>query len=379
MHTNILKSLLFLALALATRQTATAQQFTIKGKLDGLQEGKIILSYRGNGKYVVDSAQLSKGVFTLRGSTPWPVLADLEFKPLLEEAGPMTYERYLQRDAQEFYLENGSITIRGDSVKTAVITAGRSQQEYRGLQEQLKDIKAREIAQEKRYSGYYKAKDSAGMKRLGEEMKPTWKAHEAIETAFIKKHPDSWVAFNLLEGKGSMIEDVQEMESLFNNMSTRLRNIKRGKELADRIALAKKLSVGNPAPDFTQNDTANNLVQLSSLKGKYVLLDFWASWCGPCRAENPNVKKAYDQYKDKNFVILAVSLDEKRDAWVKAIRDDNMPWIHVSDLKGWKNEVATQYGIRGIPQNLLLSPDGKIIARDLRGEALGQKLAETLQ
>jgi thiol-disulfide isomerase/thioredoxin len=131
--------------------------------------------------------------------------------------------------------------------------------------------------------------------------------------------------------------------------------------------------------DFEQMDVNGKKVTLSSLKGRYVLLDFWASWCGPCRAENPNVLKAYNKFKDKHLEILAVSLDQNKANWLSAIEKDAMPWIHVSDLKGWKNEVAAQYGIRSIPQNLLIGPDGRIIAKNLRGSALEKKLSEILE
>ena len=133
--------------------------------------------------------------------------------------------------------------------------------------------------------------------------------------------------------------------------------------------------------DFTQNDTLGNPVSLSSFKGKYVLVDFWASWCGPCRRENPNVVKTFNAYKDKPFTILSVSLDQPnaKDKWIKAIHDDNLTWTHVSDLQFWNNAVAKQYGIQAIPQNLLLDPQGKIIAKNLRSETLSEKLAEVFK
>lgn len=136
---------------------------------------------------------------------------------------------------------------------------------------------------------------------------------------------------------------------------------------------------GALAPDFTMNDTGGNPFSLSQLKGKYVLVDFWASWCGPCRGENPNVVAAYNKYKNKNFTVLGVSLDENRSAWLKAIKDDKLDWKQVSDLKQWNSAVVALYGFEGIPYNVLVDPTGKIIAAELRGEGLDQKLAEILK
>lgn len=147
-------------------------------------------------------------------------------------------------------------------------------------------------------------------------------------------------------------------------------------DMANAEAIAKKTGIGAVAMDFTQNNTAGKAVKLSDYRGKYVLLDFWASWCGPCRAENPNVLDNYEKYHSKGLEILGVSLDDKKDAWLKAIKDDGLEWAHVSDLKGWKNDVAKEYNIRAVPSNFLIDKEGKIVAVDLRGEELTQRLAE---
>jgi peroxiredoxin len=137
--------------------------------------------------------------------------------------------------------------------------------------------------------------------------------------------------------------------------------------------------VGGMAPDINLPDTSGKLFSLKSLLGKYVLVDFWASWCGPCRGENPNVVKAYNQYKDKNFTVLGVSLDSDKQAWIDAIKADNLTWNHISDLQSWNSSVVNLYGFNAIPYNVLLDPQGKIIAIGLRGDDLENKLAEVLK
>ena len=156
-------------------------------------------------------------------------------------------------------------------------------------------------------------------------------------------------------------------------------NSPHAKSLIGRVTRIKGVMVGSAAPEISLRDTTGNAIALSSLRGKYVLVDFWASWCGPCRAENPNVVRMYNKYKDKGFTIYGVSLDRTKAEWQRAIRNDNLPWTHVSDLKFWQSTAAQQYGVQAIPQTFLLDKEGKIIAKNLRGDALEHKLEEILK
>jgi peroxiredoxin len=198
---------------------------------------------------------------------------------------------------------------------------------------------------------------------------------------FISTHPDSYVSLYTLFSYMSLL-DPQVLETTFNGLSERLRNMEDVKGITRYIAISKRTAIGQPAINFTQNNTEGIPVSLSSLKGKYVLIDFWASWCGPCRKESPHLVKAYNKFKSRNFEIIAISLDDNKEKWLKAIKDDGLSWIHVSDLKQSKNAVGNavgmEYGIRHIPTNLLLNPNGIIIAKNLRGEALEKKLDEIL-
>ncbi len=197
---------------------------------------------------------------------------------------------------------------------------------------------------------------------------------------FISKHKNSAVSAFLLAATIQLSDDILLTEKRVNSLKSPALENMYGTYLVENIAETKVTAIGSMAADFTQPDTSGNPVSLSSFRGKYVLLDFWASWCGPCRHENPNVVANFKKFNDKNFTVLGVSLDRpgQKDKWLQAIYKDELTWTHVSDLQFWNNEVAKQYRVQGIPQNFLIGPDGKILAKNLRGPALEQKLCEVL-
>ena len=225
------------------------------------------------------------------------------------------------------------------------------------------------------------ARDQEKMALLQETyMKEIKKSHDKIAELF-KSEPPSLGVVNLLQS-GSVLDRDQYFDTYLavaEKLKKEWPDYDHAKNFIAMVDAMKTIAVGQPAPEIALPDTTGQVVKLSSMRGKYVLVDFWAKWCGPCRQENPNVVKAYNKYKDKGFTVFGVSLDRTKNDWLMAIKQDGLTWTHVSDLKYWQSAAAKTYNITGIPFSVLLDPNGVIIAKNLRGPALDKKLEEVLR
>jgi peroxiredoxin/acylphosphatase len=339
-----------------------AKGFVINGNVSGLTDGKVQIVTTAEEHAVIATDSVKNGVFTLKGSISEP---NLYFLVLSNE------------QPQYIYLENSPITITGSKadIKNIKIEGSQSETDFLEFNKTFNPL----IAELNGFAALIQKEENEKKKEdLFRQYDSVVKKVNAEVGNFVAAKKSSYVSAFLISVSAQVLADPVVMEQRFNMLSEDVRNSEIGKTLANSIAYFKVGAVGTEALDFTQNDIDGKPVKFSSFKGKYVLLDFWASWCKPCRLENPNVVKVYNQFKNKNFTIVGVSLDQSKDAWVKAIQADKLTWNHVSDLQQWNNAAAQMYHIQSIPGNFLIDPNGKIVARDLRGEDLEKKLCELL-
>jgi len=301
--------------------------YVIDGKINADSSTIYLKGFRNKMFYTIDSAKVVNGKFSFKGSVKRPELFGL------------TIDRNESFSPYYIFIENGTIHVEINTANTRSATI------------------------------------------TGSEANTLFERYRRVEDGFnidslIKAHPKSTVAAYILYRNFSTGLSAKELEANMALFDASLNDLSYLKELRVIVAIKKKLENGSPAIDFSGTTPEGKTIRLSDFYGHYLLLDFWASWCPPCRKESPNLVKIYNKYKGKGFHIFAVSLDQEKENWVKAIADDHLSWSHVSDLKFWDSAPAKIYAIRSIPSNFLIDPKGNIIARNLMGEELDKKLEE---
>jgi peroxiredoxin len=369
-----LTALLALPMALFAQET-----FTLKGKVGNLPNtAKIFMQYEDGEQRIVDSVKINTdGEFKFHGMVQEPTQA---YIVLSRDGTP--FRELLQPEVNVVYLSQGVIQFEGDNFQDIQASGTALNDEFAKYRQTVGDVSAGMAALNEEYevASEELRNDPAFIEKLQSKAEAIYAKQNSLNLQFIQDNPKSYITLGLIEELISP-SNVKELSSSFEALPAVYRKTFRGQRLQNRLDALLKLAIGNMAPDFTLPDTSGTPIALSSLRGQYVLVDFWASWCGPCRQENPNVVAAYNKFKDKGFTVLGVSLDNPKgkDAWLAAIENDGLEqWPQVSDLKGWKSNAAALYEIRSIPQNYLLDKEGRIVASNLRGAALEEKLAELL-
>ncbi|GAA4439241.1 TlpA disulfide reductase family protein [Ravibacter arvi] len=363
--------------AVAAQDGLQPKPFTIKGTFkNGVPGTKVYLQLGATQQPVVlDSTTLAKdGTFSFTrteadGGNVYQInLANRQRLNFLAEGG------------EQFTLAGDANDSNEDGVQTSgTITGSTNMTYYHKILQQVGGLREKVALWNTEYE---KASQKNDQKKINEIQGNFEKAERELMAQIKTMLPEMGSSFIAVFTANNFLnsqQDLPVLEALADKLQKENPNPKYAQAFIAGVKRIKGISVGDLAPEFSLSDPDGKAVTLSSLRGKYVLLDFWASWCGPCRRENPNVVKLYDRYKSKNFEIYGVSLDKDKEKWIQAIKDDNLTWVHGSDLKYWNSNVAAMYGVNGIPATYLLDQEGRVIAKDLRGAALEKKLEELLK
>lgn len=366
-------------LAMMSCEKQNNESFTLKGEIgDWNNPATLYLSYWNDGNEFTDTTFLDNGAFSFTGNIVDPAPARLILDYTGEGMGMAAQSGHILY----LYLENGEVKLESpDSLQNSVFIDSPINDEHQRylsvIGGEIQDLAAR-MNKKASQATPEQLNDSVFIDQLNSEYKQLLDERVEKQKQFVRDNPDSYFSIVAISEAVSSDFDVEEIEGLFMSIDEKHRETFTGKAFAQRIEAANLIGIGKKAPDFTQNDQDGNPVSLSDFEGEYVLIDFWASWCGPCRQENPNLVKAYEAYNDKGFEILGVALENNdgRGAWLNAIEKDGLTWTQVSDFNSWNNDVARVYGVRAIPQSYLIDPNGVIVAENLRGDELDEKLVE---
>ncbi|KEO74234.1 TlpA disulfide reductase family protein [Anditalea andensis] len=364
-------SLTLMAISCKNRDTIQKEGFVIEAHIPSLPSSSLaVLSYTQKDSTLTDTVAVKEGMFTFTGKVSHPIEASINVRH-----GETYPDKSYLKDTFTFYLDNNDMQISAtDSIKNASISGSLLTDQSIAFSKQINPL--RQKIQDLSWGLQGKAYDDAYMATV-DTIKATGKQTEELVRKFVEAHPDSYFALTAFTNYelGYNFDPIWAEEE-YQKFTDEVRNTPLGQRVYDKILTGKRTSVGEEAMEFSQTTLQGDTFSLNALRGNYVFIDFWASWCVPCRQENPFIVEAYNEFKDRNFEIVGVSVDDKRKNWEFAVEKDKLPWINVSDLKGFKNEVAKQYGISAVPQNFLLDPDGVIIAKNMRGEELSEKLSE---
>ncbi len=345
-----------------------AQNVLIKGHIRNLDGYVKIIRFNGEKNAASDSVLLNSANpdFMMKIDAETPEIAYLEIGK--NKAMPF----FLAPD--EMYLISGDnatpkkITIKGSS----------AQNSYYELQKRLSVFDNEMAELDEEHDRLTKANKKDEAKTLEQKYDEIYERREAEQEKFVKENTDNLAGLYILVRGGVQYSlPLETLEGLTTDFQKHFPGNQTVQKLAERVDVLKTVAIGQVAPDFEAPNPAGEMIKFSAFaKGKYVVLEFWASWCGYCRRENPNFLKVYNKYKPYGFDMISVSLDKTKDAWIKGIKDDKLPWMQVSELKFWQGEISQKYGVASIPTCWLIGTDGTIIARDLKGDALDAKLAE---
>lgn len=347
--------------------------YKITGSAQGIKDGeKVFLERRDDKGFVaVDSAKVESGKFVLAGNA-------VELSIHYVKIGS-------SNEKISVVLEKGNIDILvyKDSITKSKISGTPNNVELEGFNVSMRKYQKRiqdfQILNNKKMTDAKTNNDQVTIDRLMQEYNDIQQEMMVFTDNYALTHPKAYISVLIINNMfGNQKNDIEKIKKAFNALDPSVKNTIKGKEVSTKIANYRLVEVGKVTPDFTAPDTEGKKVSLKSSLGKITVLDFWASWCGPCRKENPNMVALYNEFHSKGLNILGVSLDKDATKWKDAIAKDNLTWTHVSNLKFWQEPIAEMYGVKSVPATFILDAKGKIIAKDLRGEELKAKIAELL-